>query len=69
MERITKIRVKRPNGSFTDPVPIGARSEDITMTDGSSLQEILGNINFSSEGSVKEQIQAILAQIGDGDYS
>ena len=48
MEKITKIRVKRPNGTFTDPVPIGAKSVDVTMQDGSTLEQILGGVDFTT---------------------
>ena len=70
MEKITKIRVKRPNGTFTDPVPIGAKSVDVTMQDGSTLEQTVGGIDFTTQGSIKSQIQAILAKIGaEEDYS
>lgn len=60
MEKVTKIRIKRPNGTFTDPVPIGAESENITTAGGFSLEEVLGNINLNTEGSIKQQIQSLL---------
>ena len=40
MEKVTKIRVKKPDGSFTDPVPIGAKANDVTMSDGTALEPI-----------------------------
>ena len=69
MERITKLKVKNPDGSFTESVPIGARSVDVLMNDGSTLEQILGGIILDEEGSLKEQFQSILNKIGsEEDY-
>lgn len=36
---INKIKIKKPDGSFTDYIPIGADAENVSMADGESVQK------------------------------
>lgn len=69
MEKVTKIRVKQSDGTFGAAIPIGAKSENITMADNSTLQETMGNIGVSTNGSVKEQLDSLKTKIGTTDIS
>jgi len=56
IKRFTEIK---QNGSETQTIPIGTSAEYITLSDGSILQEALGDIDLAEDGSIKEQIQDI----------
>ena len=42
-----------------NPIPVGAEAKDITLNDGSVLEEALGDINFQEKGSIIDQINKI----------
>ena len=50
-KRITEIK-KGPSNVY----PIGASASNITLNDGSILEEALGNINLAENGSIIDQI-------------
>lgn len=53
MSRFTRVK---KNGSI---IPVGAEAENITLKDGSILEEALGDINLAEKGSIMTQIQKI----------
>lgn len=46
-----------------NPIPVGAEAKDITLNDGSVLEEALGDINFQENGSIIDQINKINMKI------
>ncbi len=42
-----------------NPIPVGAEAKNITLNDGSVLEEALGDINFQENGSIIEQINKV----------
>lgn len=48
-QRVTKIRKKTATG-FGDPIPIGAQAENVTLQNGSVLQDVIGQLQ---DGHVK----------------
>ena len=48
MSRIDKLSLQRPNGSFTDPIDIGAKASNVLLPDGRNIQEALGNVGMGS---------------------
>lgn len=65
-ERFSEINII---GNST-PVPVGAEAKNITLEDGSILEEALGDINFQEKGSVIDQIQQLSNAIkNDYDYA
>lgn len=65
-ERFSEINII---GNLT-PVPVGAEAKNITLEDGSILEEALGNINFQENGSIIDQIQQLSDAIkNDYDYA
>lgn len=42
-----------------NPIPVGAEAKNITLNDGSILEEALGDINFQENGSIIEQINKV----------
>ena len=58
MSRFTRVK---KNGSI---IPVGAEAENITLKDGSILEEALGDINLAEKGSIMTQIQKIPDTLG-----
>ena len=52
-QRFTEINIKN---SDTPAIPVGAEASNITLSDGSILEQALGNINFQENGSIMTQI-------------
>lgn len=46
-----------------NPIPVGAEAKNITLNDGSILEEALGDINFQENGSIIDQINKINMKI------
>ena len=61
-QRFTEINFKDNNSVKT--IPVGAEAADITLSDGSILEEALGNINFQEKGSIIDQIEKVKQQEG-----
>lgn len=53
-QRFTEINIKN---SDTPAIPVGAEASNITLSDGSILEQALGNINFQENGSIIDQIE------------
>lgn len=54
-ERFSEINIT----GTANPVPVGAEAQNITLKDGSVLEQALGNINFQENGSIIDQINKI----------
>ena len=52
-QRFTEINIKN---SDTPAIPVGAEASNITLSDGSILEQALGDINFQENGSIIDQI-------------
>ena len=52
-QRFTEINIKN---SDTPAIPVGAEASNITLSDGSILEQALGDINFQENGSIMNQI-------------
>lgn len=58
-ERFSEINIT----GTANPIPVGAEAKDITLNDGSVLEEALGDINFQENGSIIDQINKISMKI------
>ncbi len=58
-ERFSEINIT----GTANPIPVGAEAKDITLNDGSILEEALGDINFQENGSIIDQINKISMKI------
>lgn len=50
-QRVTKVRKKLSNG-FSEAIPIGAKAEDVTLEDGTILQDVIDQLQTGSAGHV-----------------
>ena len=65
-ERFSEINIV---GNST-PIPVGAEAKNITLKDGSILEEALGDINFQEKGSIMDQLGQLSTTIQDSyDYA
>lgn len=60
MDRIKKIKIKKQDGTFSDYVPIGADAENIDFENGYSLDEIVGDINPDTNGTLEVQLSKVI---------
>lgn len=60
MNKLTSIRIRYKDGTYSDQIPIGAFAENIRWDNTFSLKDILGQINFKKKGSIQGQIDEIL---------
>lgn len=55
-ERFSEIQI---TGSSNSTLPVGADAKNITLEDGSILEQALGDINFQENGSIIDQIDKL----------
>ena len=57
--KLTAVKIKQTNGTYSDQIPIGAKSDNIQYKNTQyNLNEVLGNIN-TIKGSLQSQIDNI----------
>ena len=59
MDKLKKIKVKQDDGTYGPEVPIGVDVENIDMSDGKTLPEVLGPINVDANGTIKHQFDEL----------
>ena len=65
-ERFSEINIV---GNST-PIPVGAEAKNITLKDGSILEQALGDINFQEKGSIMDQLGQLSINIQNSyDYA
>ena len=65
-ERFSEINIV---GNST-PIPVGAEAKNITLKDGSILEQALGDINFQEKGSIIDQLGQLSTSIQNSyDYA
>lgn len=63
-QRFTEINIRDGNSA----IPVGAEAKNITLEDGSILEQALGDIKYSENGSIMDQIEK-LKQKGGSEYA
>lgn len=64
MDKLTAIKIKYIDGTYSDEIPLSAIAQNIDWDSSHSIVDILGNVDFSTKGSIQTQINNILAQKG-----
>ena len=63
---IKTIKVRNSDGTYSDPVPIGADSNNVTvLADNSTLSDVLGPVNVNQKGSIQYQLNTLFQEIGN----
>lgn len=55
------IEIKNRNGS----IPVGASTQNITLPDGTILNDVLGDLNVPQNGSIAQRLNRIVSQTGE----
>ena len=63
MDKITKIRIKNQDGTYTDPVPIGADAENVVLSTGYTVEQTIGQLDININGNIKTQLENILKRL------
>jgi hypothetical protein len=59
MNRIIAVKIKNADGTYSEEIPVGALAENIGWDEEHSLKDVIGNVNPSTEQSLKAQIAAL----------
>lgn len=59
MQKITQIRIKNSNNTYSTPVPLGAEAENVVLSTGYTVEQAIGDIDVGANGNLKSQIAAI----------
>ena len=59
MDRLTAIKIKYEDGTYSDEIPIYVTAENVEYNDEYSLIETLGYIDIKKDGTIQEQINKI----------
>jgi hypothetical protein len=59
MNRIIAVKIKNADGTYSEEIPVGALAENIGWDEEHSLKDVIGNVNPSTEQSLKAQITAL----------
>lgn len=61
MNKLTSIRIKQEDGSYSEEYPVSVLAENVVWTQGqsNSLTDILGQVSFDTNGSIQHQIDVL----------
>lgn len=58
-QRFTEINIIQSGQNNNETIPVGCQAKNVTLSDGSILQQALGNINYQKNGSLVKQINSL----------
>lgn len=61
MDKLTGIKIKYENGTYSDEIPVGAFAVNVGWDSTHTLVDIIGDIDIATDGSLQDQIDALLA--------
>ena len=64
MDKSTDIKIKYQDGTYSDEIPLSASAQNIDWDNDHSIVDIIGDVDFDTDGSIQTQIDNILAQKG-----
>lgn len=64
MDKLTAIKIKYQDGTYSDEIPLSALAQNIDWDSDHTIIDIIGDVDFSVDGSIQTQIDNILAQKG-----
>lgn len=64
MDKLTAIKIKYQDGTYSDEIPLSALAQHVDWDDNHSIVDIIGDVDFDTDGSIQTQINNILAQKG-----
>ena len=61
MDRLTAIKIKYEDGTYSDEIPIYVTAENVEYNNEYSLIETLGYIDIKKDGNIQQQINKIIS--------
>ncbi len=62
MSKLTTIRIRYENGTYSEQIPVGVFAENVNWTDTITLTDVLGQVAFDTKGPIQEQIDKLLTE-------
>ena len=62
MDKLTAIKIKYDDGTYSDEIPVGVLSENVEWDSTHTLTDVLGNVDVSAKGTLQDQIDKLSAQ-------
>lgn len=59
MDKLTAIRIKYDDGTYSSEIPISAIAENVQWDSTHNLVDVLGNIALNTKGSVQDQLSQL----------
>ena len=59
MDKLTAIKIKYDNGTYSDEIPVGVLSENVEWDNTHTLVDVLGSIDVDSSGTIQDQISKL----------
>lgn len=63
MDKLTGIKIKYENGTYSDQIPVGAFAVNVGWDSTHTLVDIIGDIDIATDGSLQDQIDALLTLV------
>lgn len=60
LDKLKYIRIQQENNQYNGDIPIGADAENIDLTNGNNLQDTIGNYDYRTQGSFKQNFDSYL---------
>lgn len=57
-KKVKKLKYKQPNGTFSEPIPIGVDAANVDLADGKNVEQVLGEV-FTADGTVGMQLSRL----------
>ena len=65
MDKLTAIKIKYDDGTYSDQIPVSAMAENIQWDDMHTLIDIIGDVDIDSVGNIQEQIDRFLSETAE----
>lgn len=65
MNKVKYVRLEKEDGTYSESIPLSVDADQINMSNGKDLQEIIGNIDVDTDGNVASQLNNLQDTIGD----
>lgn len=59
MDKLTAIKIKYDNGTYSDEIPVGVLSENVEWDSTHTLVDVLGSIDVGTTGTIQDQISRL----------
>jgi len=59
MEKLTAIKIKNDDGTYSEEIPISVLSENVEWDNIHTLVDVLGNIDVDATGTIQDQISQL----------